>query len=1350
MIKKSVMNGFQAVFTFLGIIVLTDGDLLEYYAHRPGSVYHGSSSARFPELNLTLYNPIKTTQTPYFDDLYHNDLVTFLYLSKTRQRSRVFGISFVYLNQVECQLERLWLYNKTETSLNDEHETSHCGTVERNCYGSLTNILRVGSAARRRETCNRKQGVLRSEKSGSAKFSWRGSYTRDIHEPEFLIPRRVLEDGSFDTYSLPNFYDRRELNERKKRSTEGEAESDKLHLVLPFNGIEHHVELTPYHEFISPDMVIETRGAGLRSNLNEALRFKRAPDLQCHYRGFVRGHHGSRAALSLCDGVVGYVHTNHGRYFIEPVGESEPESDGQHVHVAYKRNALHENDGNHNQSPRKHCGANVNWEASWAEQLAKREKRLQEEGKFAIGKRANIGMSGTHSIHRYIEIGLVADRKFLDFHNNTNYEQFLLTVMNMVSDYYHDRSVGNQIDIVVVRMIYLEKEKEEIDLLISPVAEDTLQSFAKWCEKMNPKEHDHPNHFDICVLVTRHDICSKDDTGCDLMGLAYVATACDSTKAACINEEEGLLLGIVIAHEVGHVMGCNHDSAEQNQTTGCKPQDKDGSYFVMSPIVDIFTIRWSPCSRKYINNLLETGLGECLNDNPKKPSEKFTLPNMLPGAMYDANFQCSMIYPGSRLCKNHLDELCKRMWCETNQTGIGGCNSNGAPPAEGTKCGENKWCIFKKCVDMGSRPAAVHGGWGPWGPMSSCTRTCGGGVKFAERECDHPVPANGGRYCIGERRKPTTCNTQPCDVNKPPFRAVQCSLYDKVTVLTDGLLHKWTPFYDGDLDPCGLYCINEENSFVRLSRLANDSTPCKPGTNYMCISGACRKVGCDWVLDSDAIEDNCGICKGTGADCKLVEGVLDDKSKRHFRKIVVVPKGARSIHVVEETPSENTIAVRLEKDEKAYCINNATNEMRSGDYTCADAIAIYLHPEPNREEVRIKGPISQDLRFELNISLNKCHLKHFLLRFLCYFLPPNYMAFDPKFNTTVRYKYYVRSTDPSYTPKYLWDFTEWSDCSTKCGGGTMISEPSCIESTGGRVSPNFCQGIPRPEVKSRTCNTQPCPAKNRGLRWRVSQWSKCSACDGKKGFRHRKVQCVRPAARAGEDDVQANLDACKGRVPRQKEECIGRSFPSFTWLLLTGKRPCRKSCPKKTRNANRKVETEREMNQLISSEKQEKMIDNYVDLSLARYLEKAHGIAREADEDFDRRSDNADFRQLLHDWSMSQEEKKKRRDCVPMNLTTLQPGSIVLDSVPIDRVVLMQAPTMDESLQMNLSDRAFQEAGDIVGMGLDTSREKVYKGEEALKMINEMKRPKGTATPISGKEGYAYDRLASIVDNVGQ
>ena len=156
-----------------------------------------------------------------------------------------------------------------------------------------------------------------------------------------------------------------------------------MHLVLPFNGVDHHVELTPYHDFLSPDLVIERRGKGVSKNLNEGVRFSRLPDEQCHYRGHIRGHSNSRATLSLCDGVVslvrlsqkppnplgtlkfeyvlqaGYIQTNEGRYFIEPLSQAEPESDGQHVHMAYRREAPHEKDETGSSagfSPKRRCG----------------------------------------------------------------------------------------------------------------------------------------------------------------------------------------------------------------------------------------------------------------------------------------------------------------------------------------------------------------------------------------------------------------------------------------------------------------------------------------------------------------------------------------------------------------------------------------------------------------------------------------------------------------------------------------------------------------------------------------------------------------------------------------------------------------------------------------------------------------------------------------------------------------------------------------------------------------------------------------------------------------------------------
>lgn len=39
----------------------------------------------------------------------------------------------------------------------------------------------------------------------------------------------------------------------------------------------------------------------------------------------------------------------------------------------------------------------------------------------------------------------------------------------------------------------------------------------------------------------------------------------------------------------------------------------------------------------------------------------------------------------------------------------------------------------------------------------------------------------------------------------------------------------------------------------------------------MCISGICRKVGCDWAVDSKTTEDQCGICGGNGDNCTTIK-----------------------------------------------------------------------------------------------------------------------------------------------------------------------------------------------------------------------------------------------------------------------------------------------------------------------------------------------------------------------------------------------------------------------------------------------------------------------------------------------
>ena len=216
------------------------------------------------------------------------------------------------------------------------------------------------------------------------------------------------------------------------------------------------------------------------------------------------------------------------------------------------------------------------------------------------------------------------------------------------------------------------------------------------------------------------------------------------------------------------------------------------------------------------------------------------------------------------------------------------------------------------------------------------------------------------------------------------------------------------------------------------------------------------------------------------------------------------------------------------------------------------------------------------------------------------------------------------------------------------------------------------------------------------IRWRVSQWSKCSACNGKKGFRHRKVQCVKRAGHPGEDDIQADLKDCKGRSPKQKIECIGD-------------RPCRKTC-KETRETRNSTDTIRS----LSLEEQHRLVDQFVDVGLARYLQSRGAKS------WKRNAANG-FRQMLHDWVTTNKEKRKRKSVNERHFETPKPGTIIRDPAPQDQEILIVAPYRDDRLRSNMSDRAFQESGDSAGISIDTKNKKVFKGMDAINVENMVK-----------------------------
>ncbi|XP_014392532.1 PREDICTED: A disintegrin and metalloproteinase with thrombospondin motifs 15 [Myotis brandtii] len=700
------------------------------------------------------------------------------------------------------------------------------------------------------------------------------------------------------------------------------------------------------------------------------------------------------------------------------------------------------------------------------------------------------------SIPRYVETLVVADESMVKFHGE-DLEHYLLTLLATAARLYRHPSILNPISIVVVKVLLLGDR--DAGPKVTGNAALTLRNFCAWQKKLNKVSDKHPEYWDTAILFTRQDLCGA--TTCDTLGMADVGTMCDPKRSCSVIEDDGLPSAFTTAHELGHVFNMPHDNVKVCEEVFGKLR----ANHMMSPtLIQIDRANpWSACSAAIITDFLDSGHGDCLLDQPSKP---IALPEDLPGASYTLSQQCELAFGvGSKPCP--YMQYCTKLWCTGKAKGQMVCQTRHFPWADGTSCGEGKFCLKGTCVERHNlNKYRVDGSWAKWEPYGPCSRTCGGGVQLARRQCSNPTPANGGKYCEGVRVKYRSCNLEPCpsSASGKSFREEQCEAFNGYNHSTNRLTLtvSWVPKYSGvsPQDKCKLICrANGTGYFYVLAPKVVDGTLCTPDSTSVCVQGKCIKAGCDGNLGSKKKFDKCGVCGGDNKSCKKVTGLFT-KPMHGYNFVVAIPAGASSIDIRQRgyrglIGDENYLA--LKNSQGKYLLNGhfVVSPMER-DLVVKGSVLRYSGTGMAVESLQASRPILEPLTVEV-LSVGKM-------------TPPR-----------VRYSFYLpkepredkssHSKDPRGPPVLH---------------NSVLSLSNQVEQPDDRPAARWVAGSWGP-AETRACG-DPCPT------WELGAWSPCSKSCGR-GFKRRPLKCVGRGGRLLARD-QCNLR----RKPQELDFCILR------------------------------------------------------------------------------------------------------------------------------------------------------------------------------------------------------------------
>ncbi|XP_032128531.1 A disintegrin and metalloproteinase with thrombospondin motifs 7-like [Sapajus apella] len=289
-------------------------------------------------------------------------------------------------------------------------------------------------------------------------------------------------------------------------------------------------------------------------------------------------------------------------------------------------------------------------------------------------------------------------------------------------------------------------------------------------------------------------------------------------------------------------------------------------------------------------------------------------------------------------------------------------------------------------------------------------------------------------------------------------------------MLYKGKLHTWVPVVN-DVNTCELHCRPSNEYFAKkLWDAVVDGTPCYQGrvSQDLCISGICKakpipgllaletpasqgslplvsldtvpalpqpghrnpglgpqradcqyhgpplpcvlhNVGCDFEINSGAMEDRCGVCHSNGSTCHTVSETFVEAEGLGYVDVGLIPAGARESRIQEVAEAANFLALQSE-DPKKYFLNGGWTIQWYRDYQVAGTTFAYAC-RGNWENLASPGPTNEPVWIQLLFQDS---------------------------NPGVRYEYTVHREADGHgeiPPPEFWHYGPWTKCTVTCGTG---------------------------------------------------------------------------------------------------------------------------------------------------------------------------------------------------------------------------------------------------------------------------------------------------------------------------